>query len=35
VTSAASARERGEVVLRFADDTVDATVTRDGSEEHT
>lgn len=30
VTSAAGARERGQVVLRFSDDTVDATVERDG-----
>ena len=35
VGSAATARERGQVVLRFADDTVDATVESDGSDEHT
>ena len=35
VGSAATARERGQVDLRFADDTVDATVEPDGSNEHT
>ena len=35
VSSAATARERGQVHLRFADDTVEATVDPDGSNEPT
>jgi exodeoxyribonuclease VII large subunit len=39
VTSAATARERGDVVVRFADDAVGARIDpepqRDGSDEHT